>query len=250
LAAPSEAKLVAARKAAELVSEKLEYVETLGIGTGSTVKLVVEHLLRNDAVRSTLRRRNIYASSLDTLFFLRAHGLEPSPYIPGSGIDLYFDGADEIVVDPGCYVVKGRGAALTREKIFAYNSREVIIVVDESKLSPRLGGLGKPLPVEVLPEAVDAVISFIKSKGIRVSIRNECKCRDGPALSDNHGVILDVWPWSLVEPRKFIEELERVPGVIEHGFFHGLVDEIVIGYTNGPRLHKCQRTVINPAILR
>ena len=250
LAAPSKAKQIAARKAATLIAERLSRVRRLGVGTGSTVRLVLEYLFSNEEYKELLMEKDIYVSSLDTFFVLRRLGLEPSLYLPRDGLDLYFDGADEVAISENgdCGVIKGRGAALTREKILAYNSREVIIVVDESKLARELGEHNKPLPIEVVPAAADAVLAFLESRGVRAVLRDECKCRDGPAISDNYGLIIDSWPWDMYSLRDFIEELEKVPGVIEHGFFGGLIDEVIVGYSDEARILRCRRTRRNPAL--
>ncbi len=250
MTAPSKAKQIAAQMAAMLVAKRLSKIKRLGVGTGSTVKLVLQYLLSDKEYRQLLVDISIYVSSLDTFFALRGLGVEPSLYVPRTGLDLYFDGADEVVIAGrgDCSAIKGRGAALTREKILAYNSREVIIVVDESKLAQRLGEHGKPLPIEVVPAAADAVLAFLESRGIRAALRGECKCRDGPAISDNYGLIIDSWPWDTYPVNDFVEELERVPGVIEHGFFGGLIDKVVVGYGSEARIFECTRTQRNPAL--
>ncbi len=250
LTALSRAKQIAAQKAAALIAERLPRIRRLGVGTGSTVKLVLEYLFLNKEYKQLLMEKDIYVSSLDTFFTLRRLGFMPGLYMPGNGLDLYFDGADEVVISENgdCGIIKGRGAALTREKILAYNSRDVIIVIDESKLARKLGEHNKPLPIEVVPIAADAVLAFLESRGVRASLRDECRCRDGPAVSDNYGLIIDSWPWGTHSLRDFIEELKKVPGVIEHGFFDGLVDEVIVGYSDGARILRCRRTKKNPAL--
>ncbi len=250
LIAPSKAKQIAAREAATLIAERLPRLSRLGVGTGSTVKLVLEYLLSDEKHKQLLMEKDIYVSSLDTFFTLRRLGLKPSLYPPRNGLDLYFDGADEVAISEkgDCGIIKGRGAALTREKILAYNSREVIIVIDESKLAHRLGEHNKPLPIEVVPIAADAVLAVLESMGVRASLRDECRCRDGPAISDNYGLIIDSWPWDTYSLKDFIEELKKVPGVIEHGFFGGLVNQVVVGYSDEARILRCRRTKKNPAL--
>ncbi|BEP18017.1 ribose-5-phosphate isomerase RpiA [Pyrofollis japonicus] len=239
----NQAKLNAARFAAELIAERIDSIERLGVGTGSTVRLVIEYLLSDRKIVEKIKKLKLYVSSLDTWFTLRRYGLEPYTHLPGETIDLYFDGADEVVLTEECPLIKGRGAALTREKILAFNSKHTIIVIDKSKVSPRLGYLNKPLPIEVIPVAAEPVLSYLKSIGVRAEIRNACQCRDGPALSDNYGAIIDAWPWELENVEKFVAGLKNVPGVVEHGLFIGLVDEIVVGETDTARIHKCRRTV-------
>ncbi len=249
MSAQSQAKQNAARRAAEIISDQLQRINSLGIGTGSTVRLVLEHLMSSSYARRLLGEKSLYVSSLDTFYVLRDYGFEPQLVVPRTGLDLYFDGADEVVIASRyCDVVKGRGAALTREKILAYNSRKVVLVVDETKLAKKLGEHNKPLPIEVVPAAADAVLAFLYSQGVKASLRMGCKCRDGPAITDNYGLIVDAWPWSLEDIRGFIERLERVPGVIDHGFFSGFVDKVVVGYQDRVSVFECLRTEKNPAL--
>jgi ribose 5-phosphate isomerase A len=242
-------KQVAAEAAAKLLLEKhLPSAERVGIGTGSTTRMVVEKLLELDP--SSLRGRRLYASSRDTQLFLESLWLEASLYVPRAGVDVYFDGADEVSFEAGtCMLIKGRGAAMLREKMLAYNSRHVVIVVDEGKVSQRLGEKGKPLPVEVHPDAASAVVAALEALGLRASIRAGCGCRDGPACTDNGGVVVDVWGFNGYDLLRLESIVETIPGVYGSGAFAGYVDEVVVGYGDGRSVVKrCRRTRRNPAL--
>lgn len=246
------AKEVAAEKAAEILYELLARgVQRIGVGTGSTVKLTLEKLLNDYNASSLLAKTELYASSIDTLLYLRSRGLEANTMLPGRGLQVYFDGADEVSIggDGNCVLIKGRGAAMTREKIFAYNSEKTIIIVDETKLSKTIGDKNKPVPVEVLPEALDPVLALLNKLGVEYKVRNECLCRDGPALTDNGGIVVDVWPWKQFKIHEFESMITLVPGVLGHGIFVGYVDSIVVGYETGlAMVVECKRTKINPAL--
>ncbi len=215
----------------------------IGVGTGSTVKLVLERLLEDSRTRATLvGKAKLYASSLDTLLFLEERGIHASPVLPGEGLDLYFDGADEVAMPGGvCQAVKGRGAAHTREKVFAYASSQVYLVVDESKKSETLGEKGKPVPVEVIAPAYRVVRRVLESKGVVVEER-KCNCRDGPGLTDNCNPVLDTWPWRVFDPYRYEGLLDTIPGVVGHGLFIGYMDEIVVGTSDGANVYSCRRT--------
>ncbi len=247
----SLAKEKAAEKAAEMISTFLDHgAKRVGVGTGSTVKLVLKKLLENSNAADRLTKIRLYASSIDTLLYLRGLGLEANTMPPREGLDVYFDGADEVSIEASmCILVKGRGAAMTREKIFAYHSKRVIIVVDESKLSRLIGDKNKPVPVEVLPESLDVVLATLNKLNVKYKVRNECGCKDGPALTDNGGIVIDVWPWGRYEILRFESILSSIPGVVGHGIFVGYADRIVVGYSDGEtKVVECRRTRINPAL--
>jgi len=244
------AKQVAASAAARRLLDTglLARAERVGVGTGSTTRLVVEKLLELDP--AALRGRRLYASSRDTLLFLEGLGLEASLQVPPQGLDVYFDGADEVSFEANtCMVVKGRGAAMLREKLLAYNSRYVVIVVDEGKVSERLGEKGKPLPVEVHPDALSAVVAALRAMGLRAEPRAGCGCRDGPACTDNCGLVVDVWGLDRYSLLRLESMVEAVPGVYASGAFAGYVDEVVVGHGDGgSEVRRCRRTRVNPAI--
>ncbi len=239
----SPGKEAAARHAYRVVLDALTEARVVGVGTGSTVGLVLEMLLGDSEALRLLRGTGIVASSLDTLMKLSSAGLSATMTIPGSGIDLYFDGADEVACDKGmCMLVKGRGAAMTREKLLAFYSRRNIIVVDESKVSRRLGEKGKPVPVEVLPDAVMAFTAYMEAVGVRAEPRRGAG-KDGPVVTDNGGVVVDTWPWGVMPPHMYEALLDTTPGVMGHGLFLGIVDEVVVGYGDGSvSVIRCRRT--------
>lgn len=248
MAAAGLAKEAAAERGARMLSEVIRQVESVGVGTGSTVKLMLSKLDKDTL--KILAAKKVYASSLDTLLYLESLGIKALMHVNGV-IDVYFDGADEVTLNTACPMIKGRGAAMTREKILAYNSRHVVIVVDESKISKRIGEKGKPLPVEVLPQALHPFLEAMRSLGVKAEPRSNCSCRDGPAVTDNGGIVVDTWPWSKYMLDEFEGILARIPGVIGHGSFIGYVNKVIVGFSTGEAaVWKCERKIMNPSLAR
>ena len=145
-------------------------------------------------------------------------------------IDVTIDGADE--VDPLLDLIKGGGGALLREKIVAQASRRVIIVVDESKLSPALG-TRSPLPVEVVSFGWGVQAAYLESLGGRVTPRQTA---EGDVYTTDQGhVILDCRFGPIVDPSSLAEKLDRRTGIVEHGLFIGLVTDVIVAGTGGVR---------------
>jgi ribose 5-phosphate isomerase A len=142
-------------------------------------------------------------------------------------LDLVIDGADE--VDPALHVIKGGGGALLREKIVAQASRRVIIVADESKLSPRLGTLW-PVPVEVLPFGWRSQARSLETLGATWTIRHNS---DGSQfVTDSGNMILDCAFGPIDDPARLAEALAARAGIVEHGLFIGLATDLVVAEPN------------------
>jgi ribose 5-phosphate isomerase A len=188
----------------------LKYVvegQIVGVGTGSTVNKFI------DALASMKDRiRGAVSSSVASTERLKALGI---PVFDANEVDelaVYIDGADEI--DGRGYMVKGGGAALTREKIVAAMSRQFVCIVDESKLVPALGRF--PLPVEVIPMATKRIARQFAALGGEAKLR----MKDGaPLVTDNGQHILDVTGLSIREPLAFESEVNQWPGVVTVGVF-------------------------------
>jgi ribose 5-phosphate isomerase A len=185
----------------------LRYVvpgEIVGVGTGSTVNKFIDALAtRKDHIKGAV------SSSVASTERLLALGI---PVFDSNAVDhlsVYIDGADEI--DGQGNMVKGGGAALTREKIVAAQSAQFICIADDSKLVQTLGKF--PLPVEVIPMATQRVIAQFAAKG---SIR----MKDGkPLVTDNGQYIVDVLGLSITDPLAMEAEVSQWPGVVTVGIF-------------------------------
>ena len=203
-----------ARAALELVPEGV----TLGVGTGSTVNLFIEALAEQPD-----RVRNAVSSSEASSARLRAIGIPVLELNDLPGLDLYIDGADE--ANPARQLIKGGGAALTREKIVAAAARRFVCIVDETKLVATLGRF--PLPVEVIPMARALVARELTRRGGRPVWREGC-------ITDNGNHILDVHDLHITDPVGLEAALNQVVGVVTVGLFAARpADVLLVGTANG-----------------
>jgi ribose 5-phosphate isomerase A len=182
------------------------YVEpgsVIGVGTGSTVNCFIDAL-----AKMPVRIRAAVSSSVQSTARLRAAGIEVLDANAVEALAVYVDGADEI--DHAGFMIKGGGAALTREKIVADLAERFVCIADESKLVTTLGRF--PLPIEVLPMAAAQVARKLHALG------GEPMLRAG-VVTDNGGQIIDVHGLSITDPAALEAEINRWPGVIEVGIF-------------------------------
>jgi ribose 5-phosphate isomerase A len=175
----------------------------VGVGTGSTVNHFIDALA---GARS--RIAGAVSSSLKSTERLRAHGIAVLDANEVDSLPVYIDGADEI--DGGGHMIKGGGAALTREKIVADLAQRFVCIADESKLVQTLGAF--PLPVEVIPMAAAQVARRFRALG------GDARVRDG-VVTDNGNHILDVHGLSIREPLAMETEINQWPGVVTVGIF-------------------------------
>lgn len=188
----------------------LHYVvpgEIVGVGTGSTVNKFIDALASmRDQIPGAV------SSSEASTVRLKALGIPVLDANEVSSLSVYIDGADEI--DGNGYMIKGGGAALTREKIVASLSKRFVCIADESKKVPVLGGF--PLPVEVIPMAAQRIIRQFAALGGEGSVR----LKDGqPLITDNGQVIVDVRGLKIADPLAFESEVNQWPGVVTVGVF-------------------------------
>ena len=196
----------------------------LGLGTGSTVKFLIEEL--GNIIKEKGWHISCVPTSKASENLAREKGIEIVEK-PDRKLDLDIDGADE--ADSYGNLIKGGGGALTREKIVAVNSRKVCIIIDHSKYCP--DGLGKfRLPVEVLPFMSNSTAENIKSMGASVAFRD-----GGKFVTDNGNLILDCDFGIIKEPQNLEIKLKAVPGVVEVGLFCGIADLIIMGTGSGTR---------------
>lgn len=179
----------------------------VGVGTGSTVNKFI------DALASMKNQiKGAVSSSEASTARLQALGITVFDSNAVPHLDVYIDGADEI--DGNGYMIKGGGAALTREKIVAAQSAQFICIADESKLVSVLGAF--PLPVEVIPMATQRIQAAFEAMGGSATIRQ----RDGqPLITDNGQHILDVRGLKIEDPLAFESRVNQWPGVVTVGVF-------------------------------
>ena len=181
--------------------------EVIGVGTGSTVNYFIDALA---TMKSQIK--GAVSSSVVSTQRLRDLGIEVFDSNSIHRIAVYIDGADEI--DNRGYMIKGGGAALTREKIVAAQSGKFVCIADESKLVQTLGKF--PLPVEVIPMATQRIIGHFEAKGALAKVRMK---GDQPLVTDNGQHILDVTGLQITDPLSFETEVNQWPGVVTVGVF-------------------------------
>lgn len=205
----------------------LQYVtpgEIVGVGTGSTVNKFIDALASmKDRVPGAV------SSSEASTARLKAIGIPVLEAAAVESIGVYIDGADEI--DGQGHMIKGGGAALTREKIVAAQSRRFVCIADESKLVATLGAF--PLPVEVIPMATARVIRQFAALGGQARVR----LKDGaPLVTDNGQHIVDVTGLSIQDPLGFESAVNQWPGVVTVGVFaHQKASVCLLGTASGVR---------------
>jgi len=205
----TDAKRYAAEKAIDYVEDGM----VVGVGTGSTVAYFIDAL-----ARIKHRIAGAVSSSEQSSARLRGHGIEVIELNHAGQLPLYVDGADEC--DPRKCLIKGGGAALTREKIIAEASSKFVCIIDPGK---RVDVLGKfPLPIEVIPMARSLV-----AREIVAATGAQPVWREG-VVTDNGNWILDVHGLAISEPLVLERELNQIPGVVSVGLFARRPADIVI----------------------
>ncbi|QTX22047.1 ribose-5-phosphate isomerase RpiA [Comamonas aquatica] len=205
----------------------LRYVvpgEIVGVGTGSTVNKFIDALASmKDKIKGAV------SSSVASTERLQALGIPVFDANAVTSLSVYIDGADEI--DGQGYMVKGGGAALTREKIVAALAQQFVCIADESKLVPALGNF--PLPVEVIPMAAGQIARKFEAMGGTATLR----LKDGqPLVTDNGQHILDVRGLQISAPLAFESEVNQWPGVVTVGVFaHQKAQVCLLGCAEGVR---------------
>lgn len=218
----------AKRVVGETVAAMIESGMVLGLGTGSTAALAIEALGRRVAEEG-LRVRGI-PTSFASERLAREHGIEVVTLDECPEVDLAFDGADEF--DPELNLIKGRGAAHTREKIVASCARRFVVLVDESKRVERLG-TKMPLPIEVVPMATAPIMRVLRKLGADPSLRMGLR-KDGPVVSDQGLWIMDAqFDHGIGDIDAVNRTLLHTPGVVDHGLFIGMATTVLVGRADG-----------------
>ncbi|WP_163937939.1 ribose-5-phosphate isomerase RpiA [Paraferrimonas sp. SM1919] len=211
------------KAAAEAALEFVKKDSIVGVGTGSTVNYFIDALasMKNDI-------EGAVSSSEASTERLKAHGIEVFDLNSVFDLDIYVDGADEI--NHHMAMIKGGGAALTREKIVAAVAKKFICIADDTKLVDILGDF--PLPVEVIPMARSYVAREIVKLGGDPVYREGC-------ITDNGNIILDVYNLEIMEPKKLEQQLNQIVGVVTNGLFAERgADVLLMGTDSGVTTHK------------
>ena len=196
----------------------------VGVGSGSTVNCFIEALgSMKDEIKGAV------AASKNSEELLKKQGIEVFSANDVSSLDIYVDGADEI--NPQKMMIKGGGAALTREKIVASLAKNFICIVDSSKQVDVLGSTF-PLPVEVIPMARSQVARKLVALGGSPEWREEI-------ITDNGNIILDVYNFPIINPVQMEKELNNVAGVVTNGIFAlNSANTVIVGTPTGTKIIK------------
>ena len=213
-----EMKKIAAQAALQFVKPDM----IVGVGSGSTVNCFIEALgTLKDQIKGAV------AASKNSEALLRQQGIEVFSTNDVSGLDIYVDGADEI--NPQKMMIKGGGAALTREKIVAALAKNFICIVDSSKQVDVLGSTF-PLPIEVIPMARSQVARKL------VTLGGAPEYREG-VVTDNGNIILDVHNFAIMNPVEMEKELNNIAGVVTNGVFAlRPADTVNVGTPDGAKI--------------
>jgi ribose 5-phosphate isomerase A len=196
----------------------------VGLGTGSTTAYAIQFL--GERLQSgELKDIKGVPTSFQASVLAKQYGIPLTTLDDIEKIDIAIDGADE--VDPQKNLIKGGGAAHTREKLVDSLADLFIVVVDSSKLVDKLGTTF-PLPLEVLPVAIAPVTRAVEKLGGKPELRMAIK-KDGPVITDQGNMIIDVKFEAIDNPAELEKTLNNIPGVLDNGLFVGLADLILIG---------------------
>lgn len=205
----------------------------IGLGSGSTAEMFVEELAKK-VKAGQLSRLTCVATSEKVSQLAQSLGLNVVDLNDVDSLDITVDGADEI--EPNSFnLIKGRGAALLREKLVASASRMEIIIADESKIVTKLGEK-MPLPVEVVPFGWTHTCKRLQELGANPLLRPATPGGDAiiePFITDNGNYILDCNYGAMEYPAIVSEQLKNVIGVVEHGLFIGMADKVIIARKDG-----------------
>jgi ribose 5-phosphate isomerase A len=213
------------KQAGEKAVEYIDDGMIVGLGTGSTVEYTIRKL--GKLVRDGLKIKGI-PTSVHTQRVAKKEKIPLTTLEENPAIDLTIDGADE--VDPDLNLIKGGGGALVREKIIAFNSKKVIIVIDDSKIVKALG-IDFPLPVEVVKFGWTSTKKTLEKIGCNVELRRVME--NEPYITDNSNYILDCEFDRIAEPAQLEIDINNIPGVVENGLFICLVNQVIVGGKQG-----------------
>lgn len=217
----------AKRRAAESAAQQVENGMVVGLGTGSTTAHAIRALGEN--VASGMEIQGI-PTSYQSRSLAREVGI-PLCTLDEARPDIAIDGADQLQLDGA--LVKGGGAAHAREKIIDTSATRCLIVADDTKTTDTLD---HPIPVELLPDALIPVEQSIRALDAKPTLRTAQR-KDGPVVTDNGNLLVDCAFGSIETPETLAASLSAIPGVIEHGIFTGVTDEIHIGSDDNVSIH-------------
>ncbi|HEY9865760.1 MAG TPA: ribose-5-phosphate isomerase RpiA [Candidatus Obscuribacterales bacterium] len=205
-------------------ADRVQSGTIVGLGTGSTTAYAIQYI--GERLQSgELKDIKGIPTSFQATVLAKQYGIPLTTLDEVDHIDIAIDGADE--VDPNKNLIKGGGAAHTREKIVDSLAEVFIVVVDNSKLVDRLGSTFL-LPVEVIPMAMTPVMKALEKLGGKPTLRMGVK-KAGPVVTDEGNLVIDVKFDALENPAELEKEINNIPGVLDNGLFVGVADIILVG---------------------
>ncbi|MBS7622631.1 ribose 5-phosphate isomerase A [Candidatus Bathyarchaeota archaeon] len=219
-----EAIKAATSKAVETVQDG----QIIGLGSGRSVAQAL--IMIAEKIERDHLKLSFVPSSYQIEFLTRRLRLQLAYLEAGNPPDLTLDGADQVEIG-SLDMIKGGGGALAREKIIDSCSKRVSIIIDESKLTQRLGE-GKSVPVEVLPFGVETVMQRICRLGGEPTLR-QAQGKVGPIITDNGNMIVDADFGLIKDPAGLEREIRMIPGVVEVGIFVKVADTVYVGGRSG-----------------
>jgi ribose 5-phosphate isomerase A len=220
----TDAVTVMKQQVGKAAADRVQSGSIVGLGTGSTTAYAIQYL--GDRLKSgELTDIKGIPTSFQASVLAKQYGIPLTTLDEVERIHIAIDGADE--VDPQKNLIKGGGAAHTREKVVDSLAELFIVVVDQSKIVTALGSTF-PVPVEVLPMAIAPVTRALEKLGGKPELRMGVK-KDGPVITDQGNMVLDVTFASIPNPAELEKTLNNIPGVLENGIFVGVTDIVLIG---------------------
>ncbi|ELY55116.1 ribose-5-phosphate isomerase RpiA [Natronolimnohabitans innermongolicus] len=220
----------AKRRAGERAADEVADGAVVGLGTGSTTAHAIRALGR--AVDDGLTIRGVPTSFQSRQLALEV-GIPLTTLDAVETVDIAIDGADQVADDPESAghgaLIKGGGAAHTREKVVDAAADRFVVVADPSKLAATLE---RAVPIEVIPDAHTVVADRVRDLGGEPTLR-EAGAKDGPVVTDNGNLVLDCEFGAIDDPGDLATRLSRLPGVLEHGLFVDLADVTYVGTESG-----------------
>ncbi|WP_299493751.1 ribose-5-phosphate isomerase RpiA [Acaryochloris sp. IP29b_bin.137] len=205
-------------------ADRVQSGSIVGLGTGSTTAFAIQFLGERIASGALTDIKGI-PTSFQASVLAKQYGIPLTTLDEVDRIHIGIDGADE--VDPQKNLIKGGGAAHTREKVVDSLAEQFIVVVDQSKIVDKLGSTF-PVPVEVLPMAIAPVMQALEKLGGKPELRMGVK-KDGPVITDQGNMVLDVTFSDIPNPPELEKTVNNIPGVLENGIFVGVTDIVLIG---------------------
>jgi ribose 5-phosphate isomerase A len=213
------------RAAAERAVAEVKSGMVVGLGSGSTAEIAVA--LLGEKVSAGLQIMGI-ATSERTASLARGLGIALTDFSAHAHLDLAIDGADQVELGT-LNLIKGLGGALLREKIVAAAARRMIVIVDQDKIVPKLGGQ-TPLPVEIASFGWPSTLERLAAAGYRPTLR---KTADRPFITDGGNHIADCAIVTIADAARLQAELRAIVGVVETGLFIGMAAKVVVGGPQG-----------------